>query len=110
MYWSISSCAGIAESSNMVSLSKTRRRYIVLWGLVGFALPVVWGIIGFLTFTAPQSIWEDIFWYTVNITCPPWVLPETSLSWLLTPLFNGLIYAAAALVVVALRQSRSPGQ
>lgn len=81
-----------------------RIRTIVIWGLVGCVVTVFWGIVGFIFFAAPQSVWTDIYWYAVYVTCPPWLLPETRLSWLVTPLLNAGLYAGLALAVRAVRQ------
>jgi hypothetical protein len=79
-------------------------KVIAVWGLIGGAVPVVWGIVGFVSFTARESIWAEIFWYTVMVTCPPWELPENGLSWLETPVLNGILYAAIAFGVLAIRK------
>jgi len=53
-------------------------------------------------FTAPESKWTTFYWYMVYITCPPWLLPESRyswLSWVETPLANGMLYAALALSI-----------
>jgi hypothetical protein len=81
-----------------------RRKRIVIWGLVGGAVPILWGIVSFIFFNARESIWTDIYWYTVYATCPSWLLPETKLSWLVTPLLNGVFYAGIALSISAVRQ------
>ena len=87
-----------------------RRKYIVIWALVGCAVPVVWGILGFVFFTARESIWAELFWYTVMVTCPAWELPETGWSWLVTPALNGVLYAVIASVVLGMRKNGLPVQ
>ena len=77
------------------------KRGIIIVGVIGAAVPVLWGILGFVLFTLPQSFWSDIFWWSVYVTCPPWLLPENSLSWLITPLANGLLYAGLAFAVLS---------
>jgi hypothetical protein len=80
-----------------------RRKRIVIWGIVGGIMPLLWGIASFLLFNARESIWTDIYWYAVYVTCPSWLLPETQLSWLVTPSLNGILYAGVALSVCAVR-------
>jgi len=65
---------------------------------------VFWGILGFVFFTARESIWTDIFWCAVMITCPSWELPETGWSWLVTPALNGVLYAGIASAVVVMKK------
>jgi hypothetical protein len=74
---------------------------------IGACVPIVWGIAAFVFFNAPQSIWADTFWDAVYLTCPWWLLPENSASWILTPALNGLTYGFLAwLLVVVLRWNR----
>jgi hypothetical protein len=77
---------------------------VVIWGLVGCAVPMFWGVVGFILFNARESRWTDIYWYTVYISCPPWLLPENNWSWLLTLLLNGVLYAGVALLVSTVRE------
>jgi hypothetical protein len=71
-------------------------RCVLLAAAVGFCISIVWGVLGFALFTAPNSWWTDAFWDAVYISCPPWLLPENTLSWLLTPVLNAVLYAALA--------------
>jgi hypothetical protein len=87
----------------MFEISVRVRKRIIIWGLVGCAVPIFWGIVSFIFFNARESMWTDIYWYTVYVSCPPWLLPETRLSWLATPLSNGVLYAGIALLVSAVR-------
>ena len=79
-------------------------RTIIVWAIIGAAVPLLWGILGFVLFTMPESVWSDLFWSSVYITCPPWLLPENALSWLITPLANGLLYAGLAFLVLGTRR------
>ena len=72
----------------------------LIWAAIGFTVPVFWGVLGFIFFNAPESRWTDLFWVLVYIACPPWLLPETSISWAGTPLLNACLYGALALVIV----------
>ena len=78
------------------------------WGAIGFMVPVFWGVLSFILFNARQSLWTDVYWYLVYITCPPWLLPETSLSWLDlldTPVLNACLYGSIATVIARIRRS-----
>jgi hypothetical protein len=77
------------------------KRILLVWAIIGAAVPLFWGILGFILFNAPQNIWADIFWYSVYVTCPPWLLPENDLSWLITPLLNGALYSGLALLLLS---------
>jgi len=83
------------------------RKFVLIWALLGCAVPVFWGVASFVFFTAPESKWTTFYWYMVYITCPPWLLPESRyswLSWVETPLANGMLYAALAFSVLNLRR------
>jgi hypothetical protein len=77
------------------------KKVIFTFGIIGAAVPIFWGILGFAFFSAPESVWTDIFWRSVYVTCPSWLLPENSLSWLVTPLLNGLLYGGLAYLVLS---------
>jgi hypothetical protein len=64
-------------------------------------VPIFWGIMGFLTFTAPQNAWADMFWDTVHRTCPPWLItgPTIFANSLATPVLNAALYGGVALGV-----------
>ena len=70
---------------------------VALWAAFGFCVPIFWGVMAFVFFTAPESRWTDLFWYSVYVTCPPWLLPEN--SWLLTPLANAALYGLVAFLI-----------
>jgi hypothetical protein len=81
------------------------RSKILMWAAVGFMVPVFWGVLSFILFNAHESLWTDIYWYLVYITCPSWLLPESSLSWLVTPLLNACLYGSIAMVIVLIRRA-----
>jgi hypothetical protein len=87
----------------LLKVSVRVRKHVVIWGLVGFVVPICWGVESFISLDARESTWTDIYWYTVYISCPPWLLPENNWSWLLTPLLNSVLYAGVALLVSAVR-------
>jgi hypothetical protein len=72
---------------------------VAIWAALGCAVPIFWGVMAFIFFTAPQSRWTDLFWYSVYVTCPPWRLPENSWSMWITPIANALLYGLAALLI-----------
>ncbi len=74
----------------------------LIWAAVGFAVPVFWGVLSFIFFNAPNSWWTDAYWYLVYITCPSWLVPETSASWLITPILNACLYGSVALIIVGI--------
>jgi hypothetical protein len=82
------------------------RRKVLAWSLIGFCVPIFWGVMGLVTFTLPQSIWSDIFWYAVYVTCPFWLLP--TMPWwideMLMLVLNALLYGAIAYAVLSLRR------
>jgi hypothetical protein len=90
----------------MMEMPLYSRNRIVIWGLVGCAVPVFWGTVSFIFFNARESKWTDIYWYTVYVTCPSWLLPETQFSWLVTPLLNGVFYAGVALSISVIRHKK----
>jgi hypothetical protein len=62
-------------------------------------MPLFWGILGFIFFTAHESIWTDLFWDAVHITCPFWNIQGVP-GLILTPLLNAIIYAFIAFLWV----------
>jgi hypothetical protein len=78
------------------------------WAAIGFMAPVLWGVLGFILFNARESFWTTLFWILVYITCPFWLLPESSISWLDwldTPVLNACLYGSIAMVIVRIRRS-----
>jgi len=69
---------------------------VYLAAAVGFCVPTFCGVAGFIFLNARESVWTDIFWYAVYVTCPSWLSPERSASWILTPVLNGLTYGFVA--------------
>jgi hypothetical protein len=84
------------------------RAKALMWAAVGFMVPVFWGVLSFILFNAHQSLWTDVYWLLVYITCPFWLLPDTSISWvdwLDTPVLNACLYGSIAIVIVRIRRS-----
>ena len=72
---------------------------VAMWAFVGFLVPIFWGVMAFIFFTARESRWTDLFWYSVYVTCPPWLLPKNSLSMWITPVANAVLYGLVALLI-----------
>ncbi len=89
------------------------KRILTVSALIGFAMPVLWGGLGFILFDVPEGRLSDLFWDSVYVTCPPWLIPEESPlgHWFVTPFLNALLYASVAtlaygLVVLSRRMRR----
>jgi len=78
------------------------RKHGLIWAAVGLGVPIFWGVVGFVLFSAPNSWWTDMYWNLVCITCPSWLLPETSANWLITPILNAGLYGTVAVVIVGM--------
>ena len=91
-------------------ISAIPNKHVYLAAAIGFCVPIFWGVLSFVLFNAPQSRWADAYWDAVYVTCPPWLLPESAASWVLTPVANAIIYGAVAwCVMFLLRFSASRG-
>ena len=77
------------------------------WAAIGFMVPVFWGVLGFILFNARESIWTTLFWILVYITCPPWLVPETSMTpgWVVAPILNACLYGTVAVGIVRLHRT-----
>ncbi|GEM_PF-3572779 len=80
------------------SVLRRMKRFVVVSAVVGLCVPIWWGVLGFLAFTAPQSATADMFWDMIRVTCPPWLIPNSSYAGLIvTPLLlNAALYGIAA--------------
>jgi hypothetical protein len=78
------------------------RKHGLIWAAVGLGVPIFWGALGLILFNAHNSRWTDMYWGLVDITCPSWLLPETSASWLITPILNAALYGTVAVVIVGM--------
>ena len=81
------------------------RKHGLIWAAVGFGVPIFWGALSFIFFNASNSWWTDMYWYLVYLTCPPWLLPESSASWLITPILNAALYGAVAMAIVSMSRT-----
>jgi len=88
-----------ASMSGSSGLAERTKRVVLWFGIIGAAIPIFWGTLSFVFFNARESVWTDIYWWAVYVTCPPWLMPESALSWLITPLLNGLLYAGLGSLV-----------
>jgi hypothetical protein len=75
-------------------VSRVKSR-ITTAAVIGFVVPVLWGSAAFILFNARQSIWTDVFWWLVYLTCPFWILPGTA-GMLLMPFLNAGMYGLIA--------------
>jgi hypothetical protein len=91
-------------------MSKSQWRLIVAAFVLGAFVPLMWGILGFVYFNVPEGAFSRAFWQAVYLTCPSWRIDGYK-SYLLTPLLNGLMYAAIAATLILgfnwVRSSRS---
>jgi hypothetical protein len=51
-------------------------------------------------FNVPEGAFSRAFWQAVYVTCPSWRI-DGYISYLLTPLLNGLMYAAIAAALIS---------
>jgi ABC-type dipeptide/oligopeptide/nickel transport system permease component len=72
---------------------------VAIWAALGFAVPIFWGVMAFIFFNAREARWTDLFWYSVYVTCPPWLLPENSWSLWITPVANAALYGIVAFLI-----------
>jgi hypothetical protein len=81
-------------------MSKSQWRWILAAFALGALVPLFWGILGFLLFSVPEGALSRAFWQAVYVTCPSWRI-DGYISYLLTPLLNGLMYAAIATALIS---------
>jgi hypothetical protein len=87
------------EMSALEDPVKRIAKRVALWMAIGAFVPIFWGVAAFIGFNARESKWTDLFWNLVYITCPPWLLPETNWSMVVTPLANAVVYGLAAFLI-----------
>jgi hypothetical protein len=77
---------------------------MVIWfAILGFAFPLLWGIAGFVFFSAKESIWTNIFWSLVYVTCPFWLLPANLITTIITPFLNAALYGGLVFLFLLVR-------
>jgi len=81
-------------------MSKSQWRLTVAAFVLGAFVPLMWGILGFVYFNVPEGVFSRAFWQAVYLTCPSWRIDGYK-SYLLTPLLNGLMYAAIAAALIS---------
>jgi hypothetical protein len=81
-------------------ISKSQLRLIAAAFALGALVPLMWGILGFVYFNVPEGAFSRAFWRAVYLTCPFWRIDGYK-SYLLTPLLNGLMYAAIAAALIS---------
>ncbi len=78
---------------------KNRASRVAIAGFaIGASVPLFWGVLGMLLFNVPEGWLSQAFWAAVYLTCPFWVI-DGAKALILMPLFNGLTYAALALLM-----------
>jgi hypothetical protein len=65
---------------------------------IGASVPLFWGVLGMLFFSVREGWLSRAFWRAVYLTCPFWGINGDK-ALILMPLFNGLMYAAFALLM-----------
>ncbi len=75
-------------------------RRIIKWAVIGFGVPIGWGIISFVLFSANESTWTTVYWWCVYITCPFWLLPTSTVTTVLMPFLNELMYGSIAFLLI----------
>lgn len=80
------------------------KRIVTICAVIGFLVPIFWGFMGFIAFTARPSPLVDFYWKAVHVTCPPWLIPDSSFvgSAIATPFLNAALYGGIAFVLYAL--------
>jgi|SRR5579862_311138 len=92
----------------VLAVIKTREltplpRGFLIWAAIGFFVPLFWGILGFLNFNAHESVWIDIYWNAVYITCPSWMITGSSIgSDLLMMILNAALYGSLAVLIMSM--------
>lgn len=81
----------------------TRKNRTIGAAIAGFAIgasvPLFSGVLGMLLFNVREGWLSRAFWRAVYLTCPFWVI-DGEKALILMPLFNGLMYAAFALLMM----------
>ncbi|MDR1968077.1 MAG: hypothetical protein LBQ32_05210 [Burkholderiaceae bacterium] len=75
---------------------------------IGFFVPIFWGAMGFVFFSAPESLWVDLFWDAVYFTCPFWALPG-DFGMICMPFLNATLYVCIGLLIRQVRVNWGKG-
>jgi hypothetical protein len=81
------------------------RKVVIRFAILGFAFPLFWGAAGFVFFSTRESIWTNIFWWIVYVTCPFWLLPANMITTIITPFLNAALYGGLAYVFLLVRHA-----
>lgn len=79
------------------------KRLVIWWAALGFAAPLLWGVVSFIFFSARESVWTNIYWGAVYVTCPFWLLPTSTFTTIIMPLLNAILYGGLAFLVLNAR-------
>jgi hypothetical protein len=85
------------------------RRQVIWCAAAGFVIPLFWGFVSFIFFGAKQSVWADVYWLLVYVTCPFWLLPE-SLPQIWTPVLNAVLYGGLAALICTVLSAQKKGK
>lgn len=83
------------------------KKRVMWWAILGFVIPVFWGVVSFIFFSAKESIWTDVYWRVVYVTCPFWLLPSNTTTTVMTPFLNAILYGGLAFLLLSTRNARS---
>ena len=74
------------------------RKTIIFASIIGFAIPLLWSIAAFVLFNMRESAASNVFWASIYITCPFWVLPGLWGSIAMLPL-NAALYGLVGFAI-----------
>jgi hypothetical protein len=79
------------------------KRRVIWWAILGFLVPLFWGVASFIFFSAKESVWTNIFWGLIYVTCPFWLLPANLTTTIITPFLNAALYGGLAFLLLNAR-------
>ncbi len=83
------------------------KKRVIWWTILGFVIPVFWGVASFVFFSARESVWTNVYWGLVYVTCPFWLLPSNTTTTVMTPFLNAALYGGLAFLFLSTRNARS---
>jgi hypothetical protein len=86
------------------------KKLVIWWAALGFVIPLLWGVVSFIFFSARESVWTNIYWGAVYVTCPFWLLPTNTFTTVITPFLNGTLYGGLAFLILNARNKRTRGE
>ena len=76
------------------------KRIVLISFGIGALTPLFWGVAAMVLFNGPEGALSMLFWRSVYLTCPFWVI-EGYKSLFLMPVLNGSLYACLAVLVMS---------